>query len=280
MFDTLLVPTDGSEGARRAFGHAVAFARDHGATVHVLGVTEPRGARSDEARVQEVIDETVAGVPDDAASLTRAVRTGVPHEEILAYGREHGSDLLVLGTHGHTGVKRHLLGSTTEKVVRTADVPVLTVRSGTDAVVHYPYEHVLVPTDGSDGAAAAVGPAAEIAATCGARLHAVSVVDARAMATGIRPDLVLDELRARAREAVDDVVQTAGQRGVEHTRTDVQKGVPYRSLQSYIDEFGIDLVVMGTHGRRGIDRYLLGSVAERLVRTAPAPVMTVRYPEE
>ncbi|MFC6976916.1 universal stress protein [Halomicroarcula sp. GCM10025709] len=275
MFRTILVPTDGSAGARRAFAHAVALAERYRADVHTLAVDSADGGVDTTARLASTVEAA-----DTTADVTQADRTGVAHEEILDYAEAVGADLLVLGTHGRTGVRRYLLGSVTEKVVRLSDVPVLTVRAGDDARVRFPYQNVLVPTDGSEQAAAAVDPATDIAATCEAHLHAVSVVDTRAMGTVTRPDVLLDQLKSQARSAVDAVAREASHGGVDSVRTAVQEGLPYRALLAYVDEFDIDLVVMGTHGRRGVDRYLLGSVTEKLVRTAPAPVLSVRAPDD
>jgi nucleotide-binding universal stress UspA family protein len=272
MFRTILVPTDGSAGARRAFAHAVALAERYRADVHTLAVGDD-GSVDTAARLASTVDAA-----DSSVEITQAERTGVVHETISEYARAVGADLLVLGTHGRTGVSRYILGSVTEKVVRLSDLPVLTVRAGEDARVRFPYENVLVPTDGSEQAAAAIDSATDIASTCGAQLHAVSVVDTRAMGTVTRPDVLLDQLKSQARSAVDTVAHEVSHDGVESVRTAVQEGLPYRALLSYVDEFDIDLIVMGTHGRRGVDRYLLGSVTEKLVRTAPVPVLSVRAP--
>jgi nucleotide-binding universal stress UspA family protein len=282
MYETILVPTDGSPGARRAFAHAVQLAERADAAVHVLSVATPStrdSAGGDRDRLaDERIETTTDEVATTAVEVTTAVRSGVPHEELLTYADEVDCGLVVMGTHGRTGVRRYVLGSVTEKVVRLSEVPVLTVRSGEDARVQFPYDDILVPTDGTEGASVAVEPALGLATLCEARLHAVSVVDTRAVGTTVRPDIVLGELKSQAHEAVDEVARRASKAGVEHIRTAVEEGTPYRALLSYVDEFAVDLVVMGTHGRRGVDRYLLGSVTEKLVRTSRAPVMSIRYP--
>lgn len=137
MYDDVLLPTDGSDGTRRAIGHALALATHHDATVHALAVVNDGGYRS-------LDSETVAAEAERAARRavrhveTRASREGVdvvtatsrgvPSEEILAYADEHGIDAIVMGTHGRTGLDRLLVGSVTEQVVRAAAVPVVTVR--------------------------------------------------------------------------------------------------------------------------------------------------------
>ncbi|WP_323192569.1 universal stress protein [Halostella sp. PRR32] len=90
---------------------------------------------------------------------------------------------------------------------------------------------------------------------------------------------VLDAFEEQARTAVDIVEKRATAASVSAVETAVEHGSPYREIRTYVDEHDVDLVVMGTHGRSGIERYLLGSVAEKTVRTSPVPVMTVRQPE-
>ncbi len=285
MFDNVLVPTDGSDCAEVAVGYANDLATRYGATVHALSVADSRlietGPHSD--RLRERCEETAGEVCDylstEGLQVEKAVRTDLPHRAILEYVADHDIDLVVMGTHGRTGVERYLLGSVTEKVVRLSDVPVLTVREADGDDARYPYDDVLVPTDGSEAAAAAVDPAVDIAHRYGARLHALSVVDQMAMGVDVRSEAVMEALEDSARSALDAVEERAIGSSVSAVETTVEYGNPFREIRSYVTEHDIDLIVMGTHGRDSIERYLLGSVTEKLVRTSSAPVMTVRMPD-
>lgn len=285
MFDTVLVPTDGSDCAQVAAGYAADLASRYDASVHVLSVVDSRTLENaphyDRIRNEcvEIAEETTEDVAASGVSVERAVRTEVPHRAILRYVTEQDIDLVVMGTHGRTGVERYLIGSVTEKVVRLSDVPVLTVKADDDSAVTYPYTDVLVPTDGSAGAEAAVGPAVDIAGTYDARLHILSVVDTMAMGVDVRSGAALEALEDSARSAVAAVEERAVGASVSAVETAIEQGDPYHGIRAYVDDHDIDLVVMGTHGRSGIERYLLGSVTEKTVRTSPAPVMTVRLPE-
>lgn len=183
-----------------------------------------------------------------------------------------------MGTHGRTGVERYLLGSVTEKVVRLADVPVLTVPGTPGGEAPTSFSEVLVPTDGSTQAEAAVSVGVDIAGTYGARLHALSVVEPLSLGLDVRSEMIVDALADAAETAVDGVAERAAGT-VTDVETDVRYGYPYREVLDYVDENGVDLVAMGTHGRTGVARYLLGSVTEKVVRTAGVPVVTVRAPE-
>jgi len=142
VYDTILVPTDGSDGAAAAAAHAVDLAKAHGATLHALYVVDvrmsPISASMDHDEVIELVDESgerpTAAVLDRAeragVPTVEAIRLGVPHRTIREYADAEGVDLVVMGTHGRTGVEHALVGSVTERVVRTLDVPVLTVHPG------------------------------------------------------------------------------------------------------------------------------------------------------
>jgi nucleotide-binding universal stress UspA family protein len=141
MYDTIVVPTDGSENARRAADHAVDIAARTGATVHALSVVDatrlgpftPTDIDVSEIRssLRREAEEATEGVVERcrAASVDciAAVRVGVPHEAIREYSDEVDADLVVVGTHGRTGLPRAVLGSVAERVVRASDAPVLTV---------------------------------------------------------------------------------------------------------------------------------------------------------
>ena len=142
------------------------------------------------------------------------------------------------------------------------------------------YDTILVPTDGSDASEGAVEHAIELATQYDATLHALYVVDTGAYSSlEMGADIVAEALEEEGSKAVDQVASEASEAGVD-VETAVRTGIAHRAIVEYVTEQGVDLVVMGTHGRTGVGRFLLGSVAEKVIRTADAPVMTVRTPEE
>lgn len=143
------------------------------------------------------------------------------------------------------------------------------------------YETILHATDGSPFSSAAAEAAVDLAAQYDATLHVVSVVELDVAFSEAISEQMLKDLEKRGRQAVGEVAEQAGARGVSDVHTAVVRGAPHRAILDYADEHGADLVVVGTHGRKGLDRLLLGSVAERVLRTATVPVMVVRgEPEE
>jgi nucleotide-binding universal stress UspA family protein len=289
MYDTILVPTDGSDHARRAAAHALAFARAFDAAVHVVGVADVQSAAGlfaaggvDAAFVERIeaecerwvaaTGESLAGAP----SVRTAVVRGHPAEAILEYVDEHGVELVAMGTHGRTGIGRFVAGSVTESVVRRARVPVLTARL-TDRPSGDGYDDVLVPTDGSAAAGRAVDHGLAVARAFDATVHAVNVVDAGSLsvtADDSVPTEVIEALRDAGRRAAEDVADRARAAGLDAVAA-VRDGSPARGLLDYVDEHGVDLVAMATAGRTGPSRYLLGSTTERVVRHATVPVLAV-----
>ncbi|MEF8790052.1 MAG: universal stress protein [Haloarculaceae archaeon] len=293
MYETILVPTDGSEHALRAAEHGVYLARAFDATVHLLNVVDVQGAaglfdaggvdRAFVDRLEAEGERAIEAVEDavDGGDLRTALVRGDPREAILEYAAEQDADVIAMGTHGRTGVNRYIAGSVTERVVRFAEVPVLTVRATGGSRLEGDYEDVLVPTDGSDPAAAAIDHGVAIAERTGARVHAVNVVNVDAF--GVGPDYAsVEELRrhleAEGQRATDEFAARAEEAGLEAV-TDVRGGTPAKTLLRYAEEHGIDLIAMGTHGRTGLGRYVLGSTTERVLRRSDAPVLAVNAGE-
>lgn len=288
MYDRILVATDGSDHAERAARHALSLARRFDASVTVLAVADVAGAAGPfdaggvsgqfEERIERAAEAAAAEVEDSAGGVPvdTVVVDGQPGGAIVDYARDHGVDLVATGTRGRSGLRRFLSGSTAEHVLRESPVPVVTVRRTEDPPVT-DYERVLVPTDGSDTATGAVDHAVAVAGAFDATLHAVSVADVGVVAAGADatpPGAILDRLSERGHEATEAVAERAREAGVEAV-TAVREGFPASDLLDYVDEEAIDFVAMGTHGRTGVGRLLLGSTTERVVRRSPVPVLAV-----
>ncbi|QKY17264.1 universal stress protein [Halorubrum sp. CBA1229] len=282
MFDRILFPTDGGDGADAAFDHVLDLAADHDATVHVLNVADTthdsvtRVGRDVvdvlEQEGEEVVEAAADRAADRGVETVTAVLQGGVAETIVAYAADHEADLIAMPTRGRTGLDRLLLGSTTEHVVRRSTVPVLSLRPDGEPA-RYPYRNVLVPTDGSDRADEALDRAVALASRSGATLHLFSVVDIGSV--GAEAYSGTDALVSAAEEAVAEAADVAEAAGVETVERAEVGSSAARGIQSYLADHDLDLVVMGTRGRTGVERYLLGSVAERTVRTSPVPVLTV-----
>ncbi len=285
MYENVLLPFDGSEGAATVLHHASELAHWADATIQVLyiadstrdSVTVVDGETVDalERKGEEVVEEAAKTLDTLGVSYETDVVQGNPAPTIVEYAERYDQDLIVMPTHGREGLSRYLIGSVSEKVVRLSSVPVLTVRMQPDETLEFPYEDVLVPTDGSDAATHAAEHALSLAASLDATVHVLSVVDDGALGADVRSTTSGTESEQVATDAVETVVSEAETRGVTDTVSHVEHGTPVEEILDYVESNDVHAVGMGTTGRRGTDRILLGSVAEKTVRSAPVPVVTV-----
>ena len=280
MYDAILVATDGSDHSLRAAAHAEFLADAFDATLSLLTVVDPASAAGpfsaggiDEAyreRLRAAGRETASETADALEYPARtAVRLGRPSETILAYADDQDVDMVVAGTQGRTGLRRHLMGSVAERLVALADVPVVTARATGDGPVHG-YDDVLVATDGSAAADVATDHALALADCTGARVHAVTAVETDT------PDIAPDPPEGResgAEATVERVADRARDAGLDAVGT-VLKGRPASAVVEYAEDHGVDLVAMGRTGQSGLSAALLGSTTDRVLRRCDAPVLT------
>lgn len=269
----IVFPTDFSACAEHAFSHAAWLAAATGAELHALHVRLPSyyGAAEE--------PETPALVPEAAPEEVRLVQATLAadsaQEGITAYAREHDVDLIVMGTHGRTGVRRLVMGSVAEAVVRTAPCPVMTVPEQASAG---PVARILVPVDFSSFAHPALAHAKALAALHGASLDVLHVVQETTVpvAYGLDPVvLATPEVMARTQAALADLVTRVPGPDVP-VECHVVGGYAGTEILRFAEERPAGLIVMSTHGATGLEHFLLGSVTEKIVRRARCPVFTVR----
>ena len=290
-FDTLLVPTDGSDPAEAAARRGFDLADALEANVHVLSVADSSvatgtGYSGDSTRVRERLRETArarATALEERASArgleaTATIREGIPAKEIVDAAADHDVDAIVMGTAGRSGVSRAIVGSVTDKVVRTASVPVFTVApDATDDGAVATTDSILLPTDGSAPAEAAARRGLDLATALEATVHLISIVDSSPDGTlgFLSDDGSPDDLLERASDHLAALADDARDRGLEFV-TVTTVGDPAEEIVSYADAEGIDAIAMGVTGRGGFERFLMGSVADEVLRTATVPVLTTR----
>jgi nucleotide-binding universal stress UspA family protein len=290
-FRTLVLAADFSENSKEVFRAAVSLADEEMSRLIVIHVVEPSrapdratdlGQRSapldervdtgDHESLRQKLSEVYA--PRRPIDVACHVREGEISEEILRMAGEAGADLIVVGTHGRTGLRRMLMGSIATAVLRGAHCPVLALRSGAQTHPGQQFQVILHPTDFSVSSEAALRAARTLARNLGARLVVVhvapvAVVMGGTMAAEIDPQYDLDLLEA-IRHRLDGP-------DLEYPmETRLVQGLEPEEILRVAREVSSDLIVMGTHGRTGMGRLLMGSVAESVLARADCPVMVVK----
>jgi nucleotide-binding universal stress UspA family protein len=292
----ILVPIDFSTASDEALAYAKTLAGRFGASLHLVHAFEdpftsaafaseiystvPLGLR--EEMLGDAKRRMSERLPDDQKTLfngTTEILTGTPTRTIIDYAATLSADLIVMGTHGRSGMAHLLLGSVAERVVRMAAAPVLTIRQPAGAV-----KRILVPTDFSATADAALDYAYLVADRFGASIQLLHVLDDPFVSEGMTAEAYISEAPVLRSALLSDARSRLAHRSATRepaVRIDgeVLFGHGAKTIAEYARERATDLVVMGTHGRTGIAHFMLGSVAERLVRIAPCPVLTVHHPK-
>ena len=250
----ILVPHDFSVTSEAARHYAIELANALHAAVDVVHVS----------------DKTDFRLPLNAGF---DVRAGSPRREIPRYAHERDADLIVMGTHGRSSFAQAVVGSVTASVVRNAPCPVLTVRLPRR---RFCLSNVLVGLDLEPASINALAYGRAFCQTFGAKLHVLHAME-NYFLRPIVPDSKMLELRAY--EQLDELVTDDDRKSLQATTIVSVSDAPADVLLEYATRGDIDLIVLGTHGRRAINRLLLGSVSERVVRLSPCPVLTVHHPE-
>ncbi|HEX8948383.1 MAG TPA: universal stress protein [Dissulfurispiraceae bacterium] len=145
-------------------------------------------------------------------------------------------------------------------------------------------KRILFPTDFSEGALNALPYALDMAKSCGAKLHLLHVVYDIANASGLYvPHVSVDEMYRELERNAQKELERFGLeelRGMQNVEYSILRGIPYEEILRFVKENEVDMIVLGTHGRKGLDRFLFGSTAEKVVRYSPCPVLTVRGPQK
>ncbi|MFI5177059.1 MAG: universal stress protein [Vicinamibacterales bacterium] len=291
----ILCPVDLSDPSRRALAHALMLARWYESSVTVLEVVQspvpPTPFAStpvtmltpaDRDQLTEELCRFVGAAGTAGVSVATTVAEGHVVQEILQQTRALPADLVVMGTHGRSGFERLLLGSVTERVLRKASCPVLTVPPGSAEAPERPapFRKILCPLDFSPASLNALRYALSLAEESGGQLVLLHVLDWPLD----RPDPsgAGVELHAHRRHLQDEALQELRVAVPDEARTWctatelVGIGKPYDVILGTARERDADLIVMGVHGRHVMELHVFGSTTDHVIREATCPVMTIR----
>lgn len=285
MLSTIIVPLDGSALSERVLPYASALARASRARLVLFRALPlvPTDTPWEDARQArgslETVAERVRSAGLEVTTIVHELSDSDVAGAIVRIAAEERADLIAMSTHGRGGLGRWLYGSVADAVLRRSEVPVLLVSAAATHV--WPADRalrILVPLDGSPLAEAALGPAVDLARSLRAELHLLQVVQPPSY---VYPEstayLLYDPERdlAEARQYLDGVATRLRPEGVT-VETQSTLGFPTTTIAEVAREQGMDLIVMATHGRTGLARLVLGSVATATLQQASVPVVFVR----
>jgi len=296
MYRHILVPLDGSELAEQVLPLVETLAQSLGGTVTVLRVVPRLEAampmkwtmvppqEAQEALVadaQAYLQAVAARLHGHGISARTITRVGEAAAHIIEAAYDEKADLVAMSTHGYSGIGRWLFGSVADRVVREARTPVLLVRPG-QPTLPTRLAHIVIPLDGSPVAERALPHAVGLARATGAKLTLLSIVMVPTSAfAGL--EVTYATMEAQLAAARDDMIaylQALSQRTQGETggtvETAVEVGPVAEGIIDYTARVGADLIVMSTHGRSGISRWVLGSVADKVAHGATVPVLLIR----
>jgi nucleotide-binding universal stress UspA family protein len=286
---SILLGTDFSPCAERAFEYALLLAARWKAELIGMTVLEFYPGMDPEYPVNKLYldnlrEDAIRRLEAVQAKATEAGKTcltridlGIPSEAIKTAAEATGADLLVVGTHGRTGLDHVLLGSTAERVARIAPCPVLSVK----ATPRPPAAigRIVVPIDLSAPSLDALEYATHFAKQIGASVTILHVMEP--VAYGLDFSLTHARESQRQRDYLENRLKVLSSiltaQGLKNDYV-LKPGLPLDAIVTFVQQHEIDLIIMGTHGRRGLSHLLLGSIAEAMLRHAPCPVLTVRAP--
>lgn len=295
----ILVPVDFSDPSKTAVNYGLSLALQFNARLVLTHIvpsstaliytfpTESFAFEKDQARyAKSMLPTLVAERYRDTVNLQTIIKVGEIRSELLGIVQDEKIDLVVMGTHGRGALDRWMLGSLTERMLRKIPVPILTV-SHLDPTKELhdaspvPMRHILYATDLSDSAEAGLKFSAELARGTGARLtvlHVLKTIETVYWGAegGFLPEelsSIRDDALARLRASVPEEIS----KGLD-VYTMMTEGDAYREIIRVADEDKADIIVMNMHGKGFVERTLLGSTAERVIRSAHVPVLSIPVP--
>jgi len=277
----MLVAVDGSESGLHALRESFKLAANEKSWITVVSVVPPYEGDLDLigiGNVQHALRQPCEKALSEAADIAKAERAliktvceeGVPHERIIDLAEAENCELIVMGRRGLSKVQRALVGSVTARVIGYGQKDVLVIPLNTSV----DWKNILLATDGSKYSRAATERAIDFADAYKGNLKILSIVDVPPEFYAEAPNAV-DDLINKSKEYVREAKQLAEARGIK-AETFVGEGESPEVIIKLANEQKASAIVMGSHGRTGLRRLLMGSVTEKVIGYAPCPVLVVK----
>lgn len=291
MFRRILLPLDGSKFAGQVFLHVAELAGALGSEIFLVGVCEPEEKDQDHAcrlyinseaqRLKDTLGE------DSAVKVTTEVLTGKPAEQILSYAKKNDIDLIMLSSHGRSGIMRWLLGSTVNKIVHKTDIPLIIVRAKEPPVAPATvglFRRILIPLDASEKSAVVLPYVVELTRKLesevilfevvepGHHVHTISGLDYVPF-----KDRDIDVMKTKDEQYLDSArMQFAATKAI--VKSEVRIGDSAEEIIKFADEADCRLIALASHVHSGIEAWFYGSVTHKILQAASQSVLWVPSP--
>lgn len=282
MYERILVPLDGSDLAEIALPYAREISECLGSEIHMLGVCDE--PRLPERLLTAYVERLVEGFHNSGLRAKSVVICGPAAESIMDYGEQNHMDLILMTTHGRSGFSRVSLGSVAEKVMHAGKLPLLLINA---KLAELPVEErrafhrILLPLDGSALGESALPHVEELARRVHARVILLSVVSPPFTMFTVQEYPVVDwvpVMKAQMEKTqayLNRIAERFKTAGVS-VSTQLLEGPASENILDYAKAEKVDLIAMSTHGRSGLGRWIMGSVAAKVLRAADCPVLLER----
>jgi len=280
-YQKVLVPLDGSELAERAIPYAKAIAKSEGSEV-ILFTVSTNSERLDRP-MKVYLDVNTKELESQKIKASAAIAYGNVAEEVIKFAEKHKTDLIIISTHGYSGIKRWMLGSVAEKILYGTCTPVLLIKSRAHKTSEVKFRKVLTALDGSAFAETSIPYARELTKGTGGEVILLRIGEPPTLpadrSPAIKPsweeyrDMLMAEIKQQALEYLEKV--KANFKTVP-VRVQVVMGQAADSILQVAQKEKVDLIAMTTHGRTGVSRWVYGSVATRIVGESLQPILLIR----
>ncbi len=279
MYKNLLVGVDGSDISLHALKESFKLAREDLLVVAVAppysGDLRPMGVTDIGALLREpcevALSKASAMAEAEGVQIRPVCVMGEPYEAIVELAEDEGRDLIIMGVRGASFAERLFVGSTTARVIGLSSQDVLVVPDKASIG----WERILLATDGSEYSRKATQRAIELVQCSGGSLKVLSVLEISPHIYAVAPEIAEEKIKL-PKQYVEEVKQEAAARGIIAEDFVREAESAYEVIIDLAREKDIDLIVMGSHGRTGLKRLLMGSVTERVIAHAPCPVLVVK----
>jgi nucleotide-binding universal stress UspA family protein len=280
----VLVPLDGSELAERAIPYAKNFAKTKGSEIILFTVSTTSAGQLDRP-MKAYLELNTKELQSQGIETSTVIAYGNVADEIIKFADKNKIDLIIISTHGHSGIKRWVLGSVALKVLYGTCIPVFLIKSRAHKIASVGFKKILLPLDGSPFSEASIPYVKDLTKGIGGEIILLRVSEPPALpadrSPAIKPsweeyrDMLMAEIQRQAEKYLEGIRANLGKSGIK-ARSQATIGKAAENILQVAQKEDINLIAMTTHGRTGVSRWAYGGITNRIVEQSIQPVLLIR----